>query len=403
MDLDDGLADDEPVSGWVPPDDRLWRHPSEVAAAMPAAVPVRSAEREPRPWAVALLAGMIGAMLTASLIAAAGGFTAEKVAVRSIERVAAPIPAAAVRQPGGLPSVVQIAEQVRPSIVQLEVAGKGGSGSGSGIVFRSDGYILTNNHVIEGASTVTVVMSDAKEAKAQVIGGDPDTDVAVVKVDRELPAATLGTASGLKVGQPAVAIGSPLGLAGGPSVSVGVVSALGRQVEGRAGATALFDMIQTDAPIAPGSSGGALVDDAGSVIGVTTAIAVSAVGAEGLGFATPIDIARDVAEQLITKGKVTHVWLGVQGEDLDPATAQGMGIDGGARVRQVTGDSPARRAGLEREDVITHIDDRPVTSMGALVVSLRGHKPGDVVQLTIRRDGKARTLAVELTERPRHL
>jgi S1-C subfamily serine protease len=407
MDLDDGLEDDEPVSRWVPPDDRLWRHPSEVAAFGPPPVGTAyRADRGARPWTVALLAGMIGSLLTAAMIAAAGGFTADKVPVRTVENVAAPLAAGAVptaNTMSPLASVVEIADRVRPSIVQLDVDGRLGSGSGSGIVFRSGGYILTNNHVVEGASEVIVVTADAKEIKADVIGGDPDTDVAVVKIDRDLPPATLGSASALKVGQPAVAIGSPLGLAGGPSVSVGVVSALGRQVEGRAGTASLFDMIQTDAPIAPGSSGGALVDGRGSLIGVTTAIAVSEVGAEGLGFATPIDIARDVAEQLITNGKVTHVWLGIQGEDLDSATAQKLGIDGGALVRDVSDGSPADQAGLEQEDVITHIDGKEVGSMAAVVVALRGRRPGDQVEIQLRREGATKTLQVQLAERPKKL
>ena len=404
MDLDDGLGDDEPVSRWVPPDDRLWRHPSEVSAVGTVGGGARrSLGRTPKPWSVALLAGMIGSMLTAAMIAAAGGFSQEAPPRNTVENVAAPLPVGAVNTVSPLTSVESIAERVRPSIVQLEVDGKSGAGSGSVIVLRSDGYILTNNHVVEGASDITVVMADAKEVDAEVIGGDPDTDVAVVKVPRDLPPATLGSASALKVGQPAVAIGSPLGLAGGPSVSVGVVSALGRQVEGRAGSKALVDMIQTDAPIAPGSSGGALVDGRGSVIGVTTAIAVSEVGAEGLGFATPIDIARDVADQLITKGKVTHVWLGIQGEDLDASTAQELGVDGGARVRDVSRDSPADRAGIQKQDVITHIGEKPVTSMGAVVVALRTKKPGDRIQLQLRRDGKPVTVEVELAERPKNL
>src|SRR5205085_6266330 len=147
------------------------------------------------------------------------------------------------------------------------------------------------------------------ELTAKVVGSDPENDVAVLKVDGgPFPVATVGTAADLHVGQPAIAIGSPLGLAGGPSVTVGVVSALHRRIEARSGPP-LLDMIQTDAPISPGSSGGALLDADGAVIGITTAVAVSEVGAEGLGFATPIDLARSAAEQLIATGKVVHVWL----------------------------------------------------------------------------------------------
>src|SRR5437667_282746 len=179
-----------------------------------------------------------------------------------------------------------------------------------------------------------------------------------------------GSVADLKVGQPAIAIGSPLGLAGGPSVTVGVVSALHRRIEARSGPP-LLDMIQTDAPISPGSSGGALLDADGAVIGITTAVAVSEVGAEGLGFATPIDLARSAAEQLIATGKVVHVWLGVAGTDLDPDTAGDLHIDGGALVGQVVDGSPAAKAGLTARDVIVAVDGKTVTTMGALVVELR--------------------------------
>jgi S1-C subfamily serine protease len=196
------------------------------------------------------------------------------------------------------------------------------------------------------------------------------------------------------VGNQALAIGSPLGLAGGPSLSVGVVSALGRQVESQEGPP-LLDMIQTDAPIAPGSSGGALCDADGAVIGITTAIAVSDVGAEGLGFATPIDIARDVAEQLITTGKVVHVWLGIEGED---------GVNNaGALVRKVRDDSPAAKAGIKARDIITTVEGHRVTSMAGLVVALRSRKPGQVVKIALSRDGKNVTVDATLVDRPRNL
>jgi S1-C subfamily serine protease len=159
-------------------------------------------------------------------------------------------------------------------------------------------------------------------------------------------------------------------------------------------------MIQTDAPIAPGSSGGALLDDGGAVIGITTAIAVSDVGAEGLGFAVPIDIARSVADQLIKTGKVTNVWLGVEGNDLDGATANDLDVDGGALIGRVKAGSPAEQAGLTPRDVVVAVDGKPVGSMGALVVALRSHRPGDRVTLHVLRDGKRQEMPVTLAERP---
>jgi S1-C subfamily serine protease len=201
------------------------------------------------------------------------------------------------------------------------------------------------------------------------------------------------------VGQQAIAIGSPLGLAGGPSVTVGVVSALGRPFDTPNGPL-LVDMIQTDAPISPGSSGGALVDTAGNVIGITTGIAVAeGVAAEGLGFATPIDIARDVAEQLLTTGKVVHIWLGVRGEDLDPATGKTLGVPGGALVREVMKGSPADRAGIKERDVITTVNGKAVQSMADVVMSVRAHKTGDTVKVTVWRGLRAHTYTVTLQPR----
>ena len=394
--LDDGFDDDEPVRNWLPPDDRLWRHPSEVAAH-PFSPPFPLSQREPRVWTIAVLVGVISSLLTAGLIAVAGGFRDREIPVRSVEReVATPV---SVRGGGTGADVAEIAERLRAAIVQIEVDGNDVRGSGSGVMFRSDGHLLTNHHVVEGADSITVVLADGKQLKGRVVGGDEDTDIAVVKVDGDkMPTATLGTVDGLKVGHEAIAIGSPLGLAGGPSVTTGVVSALGRQVDSRDGQ--LLDMIQTDAPIAPGSSGGALVDARGAVIGVTTAIAITEVGAEGLGFATPIDIARDVAEQLITTGRVVHVWLGIEGHDLEEERATSLGIDSGALVRKVHPSSPAAKAGIAPSDIITSIEGKPVTSMGMLVLALRSRKPGDVVSVGLLRDTQRHTMRVTLAERP---
>jgi S1-C subfamily serine protease len=345
-----------------------------------------------------MLAGLIASMLTSAVIVAAGGFN--RTVVQSAEVTAPNAVSSQLALFDSPTQVEEIAERLRPSIVQVDVETASGKASGSGVVFRTDGHILTSEHVIDGARSVSVEMADGRMAVAKIIGGDKDTDVAVIKVEElKSVAAPLGSATKLKVGQMAIAIGEPLGLAGGPTVTVGVVSAVGRQVDRDGGS--LLDMIQTDAPIAPGSSGGALVDAGGAVIGITTAIAVTDVGAEGLGFATPIDIARDVAHQLINTGRVVHVWLGIEGEDLDHERADAMKVTGGAVVKGVRASSPASAAGLSASDVITNVDGKPVTSMAALVVALRTRKPGEAVKLTVRRDGsKARQVTATLVERP---
>ena len=388
MEFDDGL-DDDPSSYRTPPppDDRLWRHPSEVLSK-------RSAGD--RTWLVASISGLVGALLASGVVIAAGGLNGGSTE-RVVERQEVPVQT--VASTPSSESVVAIAQRARAAIAQIQVEGKDGDASGSGVVFQSDGHVLTNFHVIDGADAVKVELDSGRQLTAKVVGSDPENDVAVLKVDGgPFPVASLGSAVDLRVGQSAIAIGSPLGLAGGPSVTVGVVSALHRRLDTRTGPP-LLDMIQTDAPISPGSSGGALLDANGAVIGLTTAVATTD-GAQGLGFAIPIDIARSSAEQLIAGGKVVHVWLGVEGTDVDPTTANEMSLDGGALIGNVVKGSPADKSGLQARDVIVAVDNQPVKTMGALVVALRARTPGSTVSLEIRRGKDVKKVTVNLVERP---
>jgi S1-C subfamily serine protease len=317
--------DDEPQRYREPPspDDRLWRHPSEIPVKRP------SARRQL--WVVALASAVAASLLSTGLAVVAGNLLDAGGSRGGVDS------AGVFPQPtlvGARDDVATVAERVRPAIVQLKVE-RGRTGSGSGVLFRSDGHLLTNAHVVEGATSVVVVLSSGREFAARVVGSDADTDTAVVKIEGgPFPVAELGSTSELKAGQQAIAIGSPLGLTGGPSVTVGVISALHRSVRTRTNQN-LVDMVQTDAPIAPGSSGGALLDAYGRVIGITTALAVTDTGAEGFGFAIPIDAARNAADQLIATGKVVTVWLGVEGSDLDGATARDLNIDNGAMIEKV--------------------------------------------------------------------
>ncbi|MFP5317413.1 MAG: S1C family serine protease [Acidimicrobiia bacterium] len=375
-------------------DDRLWRHPSEVGASLTGPrdlVPRRTV------WTAALVAALGASVLSSALVLAVTGLVVETRDTEAQPAVATtPGPPATAAEP-----VVSIAERVKPAITQVKVQRGTTRGSGSGVLFRPDGYVLTNAHVTRDATSVAVVLANGRELPGRVVGADPVTDVAVVKVDGgALPVADMGSAAHLKVGQTAVAMGSPLALAGGPSVTVGVISALHRSVRTRDSTTSLYDMIQTDAPIAPGSSGGALLDGNGRVIGITTAIAVSDVGLEGLGFATPIDVASSVADELIATGKATHTWLGIDGSDLDGASAHDLNLDGGARVLSVRPESPAEAAGIEGRDIVLSLAGRPVSSMGALVVALRTQRPGATVNVEIMRDRQRLTKTVILVERP---
>jgi S1-C subfamily serine protease len=300
-----------------------------------------------------------------------------------------------------LPPVVEIADRVRPTIAQLQVRLADRLATGSGVIFRSDGHLLTSLHVVEGALDIQVILSSGRQLPGRIVGTDRDTDLAVVKVDGGLfPVATLGTAADLEVGQAAIAMGSPRGVTSGPSVTVGVVSALHRQVKSRTDGPILVDMVQTDAPISAGSSGGALLDDSGAVIGITTVAPSGDGGTDALGFATPIDVARSVADQLIQTGKVAHVWLGVEGSDLDGATASRLNIDGGAMVAQVTEGSPAQQAGVSADDVIVSVNGTAVHSMGELVVALRVQAPGDRVVIEVMRATARQTMQVQLAARP---
>ncbi|SFP42136.1 putative serine protease PepD [Amycolatopsis arida] len=297
-------------------------------------------------------------------------------------------------------TVEAVATKVLPSVVQLQVVGRAGAGEGSGFVLSEDGYILTNNHVVEsasgGAGQIQAVFQDGKKVPAKIIGRDPTTDIAVVKVDGvgNLKPVELGRSDDLRVGQSVVAIGSPFELAG--TVTAGIVSSLHRPVSaggGQGDQTTVMDAIQTDAAINPGNSGGPLVNMAGQVIGINSAIyspqsglpgAQSEGGNVGIGFAIPIDQARRTADDIINTGKAKQTYIGAQ---------VGNSPNGGAVVMAVEPGSPAEQAGLKAGDVITKIDDRPVDGANTLVAAIRTRAPDERVTLTV--DG-SRTIEVTL-------
>ena len=294
--------------------------------------------------------------------------------------------------------VADIASAFGPSVARVDVAGQSGRGSGSAVVYRADGYLLTNNHVVAGAREVTVTFPDGSELPARVVGTDPRSDLAVVAVDRtNLPVPELAS-SAPQVGDVAVAIGAPFGLEG--SVTAGIVSALGRTVA-TPGAP-LVDLIQTDAPINPGNSGGALVDGDGRLMGINTAILSPSGGNNGIGFAIPIATARNIADQLIETGTVEHAFLGVQGTTVDAQISEryGLAVDEGAVVGAVTDGSPAAEAGLREGDIIIAVAGAEVTSMLDLVGRISAQQPGDTVEIDLVRGGEKLTLEVTLGEAP---
>jgi serine protease Do len=269
---------------------------------------------------------------------------------------------------------------------------------GSGVIVNPDGYILTNNHVVSGASDIEVFTQDKKKFRAKLIGTDPRTDVAVLKVDAtRLPSLTLGDSSNLRVGDVVFAIGDPFGV--GETATMGIVSATGR---GLGGAIEHYeDFIQTDAAINPGNSGGALLDLHGDLIGINTAIVTGGSGGnQGVGFAIPINMARNVMEQIVDHGKVVrgHLGVAIQSVDADMAKAFGLSQGGGALVADVTPGSPAAKAGIERGDIILELNGRPVNEPDDLSLHIAQTAPGTTVHLRISRNGQTRDVNVTLDE-----
>lgn len=302
----------------------------------------------------------------------------------------------------GQEAVVEVAQRILPSVVNIEVQYGGLQGGiGSGFIYRSDGYIVTNNHVVEDASRLKVSLRDGSIYDAKIVGRDPDSDLAVIKIDAsDLPAAPLGTSSDLVVGELAVAVGSPEGFEG--SVTSGIISALNRNIY--IGNTPLLDVIQTDAAINPGNSGGPLCNSAGQVIGINTAIysQTSSGGYDGLGFAIAIDNARPVIEQLIEKGRATHPWLGFMGSTLDPDTARvyDLPVDKGAIVRRVIANGPADKAGLQPGDIIVAIDGVAVDSMDQVMLEIRKRQVGDQITVDFYRGKEKKQVKAVLEEKP---
>ncbi|HVD29594.1 MAG TPA: trypsin-like peptidase domain-containing protein, partial [Mycobacteriales bacterium] len=317
--------------------------------------------------------------------------------------------AVTITDPENATAVTAAAAKATPSVVTVYVSSGSSSGSGSGVVLTDDGYVLTNNHVVtlEGAGTGTVQVrtADGTLYDATVVGTDPSSDLAVVKLDGAsgLTPATFANSDKVQVGDVAVAIGAPLGLSN--TVTDGIVSATGRAVE--TGSTqddsTVIDAIQTDAAINPGNSGGALVNGAGEVIGINSAIATVAAGAPGtqsqsgnigVGFAIPANTAERIAKELIANGKATHAFLGVSTQTA--ADYQNSGVGNGAEIVSVEPDTAAAKAGLKAGDVVTAVGDRPVTSSTELTAAVRSKAPGDTVTLTVRRGSDSSTVEVTL-------
>jgi len=379
--------------------------PHQPPPPFPYAAPPQPPPRRPRSR------GLVAAALTGSLLlcagAAAGGAAAydtwfdEDPSPTVVTQQDTDTEPTADLPPAAAGSVEAVAAKVLPSVVKIDVAGPGGTGSGSGIVLTEDGRILTNNHVVELAGpggSITVSFSDGSTAEAEIVGTDPLTDTALIQaegVSGRTPA-TIGSSAGLRVGQEVVAIGSPFGL--DATVTSGIVSALDRPVNvgsDARGNSTTYPAIQTDAAINPGNSGGPLVDLEGRVVGISSSIRTSSSASEqggsiGLGFAIPMDEVMPIVEQMADGETPTHARLGISVSDVRDVSTPG------AQIGEVTDGSTADEAGLRAGDVVTKVGDHRITGADSLVATVRSYRPGDEVQVTFTRDGGEQTVTLEL-------
>ena len=362
--------------------------------------------------------GLFGVLLTTSLVGAVigGGATflmlKETGALDARVASATPVGAISVSVQSESSAIIEAVAKVGPSVVTIEARQSTGQISGSGIVYDSAGWILTNRHVVTGATALDIRLKDGRDFVGTLYGVDTLSDLAIVKIAASgLSPAPIGTSSGLQVGQVVIAIGSPLGIDYSNSVTSGILSALGRDltVTSDSGGTSLHGLIQTDAAISAGNSGGPLVDDSGRVIGVTTTVADSA---EGIGFAIPINIAKPIMQQALAGAKLSRPFIGISYVALDPtlATTSNLPLDHGAWVHKedasgnsvdaVVAGGPADKAGIKTGDIITSIEGQPIDATHSLEDTLVQYAPGRTVSIELYRGSQYLTLRVTLGTRP---
>jgi putative serine protease PepD len=365
--------------------------------------PARRSARRLWPWILIPAFAVVG--VGAGFIGAAIASPDSTVAVSSTGNVAASSAAAC--------PVTSVADNVLPSVVTIAASGHAGAGTGSGEVIRTDGYILTNNHVISPAvdgGSVEVTFATGTTVPATIVGRDILTDLAVLKVNppKDLKAIAMGSSGSVQVGEPVVALGAPLGLSG--TVTAGIVSALDRTIEVPAEndkSALLVSAVQTDAAINPGNSGGALVNCAGELIGIPSAGATvpnpsgeASAGNVGLGFAIPVDVGKTIANEIISTGRVTHSFFGLQTVPIPASAAAEAGVSEGLFVVGAVADGPAAKAGLRQGDVITKVNGNPATSNVQLQELTLTKSPGDKVTIDYVRNGTAGSAAVTLGTQP---
>jgi S1-C subfamily serine protease len=418
-------------AGGQPPGEYGYQQPARpqaYATYVPQHQPARRPDRKVG-WGKMLVAmisaGVIGAVLVLAVMPAIFGvnpYDLVRGKVKNATKVVNVAPTnkttSIVSPTQGATDVTSIARNTTLSIVNIDVSStsqgspftQGGtqSGTGSGVIYTADGYIITNNHVVEGANDITVTLASGTELKAKVTGTDPENDIAVIKVDKGgLPAISVGDSDGLAVGQLVVAVGSPLGFE--QTVTAGVISALHRTVgasdQSSGQSEVLTDLIQTDAAINPGNSGGALCDGGSKLIGINALIASQSGGSEGIGFAIPIDTAKKVADDIIAGRKVSHPYIGVSGQSLSPdiASQYNLPVEQGAYVTRVVTGSPAEKAGIKSGDIIVSVDGQPVKAIDDLLAAVRKKGVGGVVKIDFYEGNNKKSASVTIAEEPQNL
>ncbi len=395
-------SEDPPHRPWLPPDDRLWRHPSELRSTgtPPGGVPgIRARVRRwpgGRLWTGLVLGAVVGAVIASGVISGANWLGPARTSSSNADHGGAPVTTASavVPTPGqpvqqnhaaisAGPSLMGIVAKVWPSIVTVDVTRGQGHVRGSGLVFRSDGMVLTVARLLAGAMGISVISSSGREEAASLVGQDTDDGVAVLRVDDQLPSVALAPSPAPTTGEVAIAVGTADPVGSPPAVTIGTIKAVNQQVRENDGSPPLLDAIDTDAPPGP-APGGALLDQSGRVVGITTQTTDAGSGAHW--FAAPAALVDEAADQLITSGKVEHAWLGISANDRGAAPSGGS-TPAGVQVLTVQSNSPAAAAGLLPMDVIDAVDGQPVPSFLDLQGALRLRHPGAPVMLDVVRNG----------------
>jgi putative serine protease PepD len=418
VDADESPEEDGPLFAFVHPDDRLWRHPSEVTAGSTGSThpstaalrPLLAAERAPtaHTWAVAVVAGVVGALVASGVLAVAGDLSSRSTTVLApVTRLVTPntLASAAVASAPGWPAIV---DAVAPSVASLTALTASGPEQGSAVVYGSDRdhdetYLITDAAVVQGAGGLDVTFNGGQAIPGHLVGTDPTSGLALLWVaggDRAAP--NLGSVDTLHEADAVMVLG---GRSGGAAGTVaGSVSSLDRTVVDQDTSVATCGLLGVSATLPSGDDGGAVVDTQGSVVGISTGLESSDPGDAGMSFAVPIDVAIHVAGEMIAGDRVTHPWLGIDAtSDLDSATSEAMGVPGGAEILAVEADSPAAAADLQPDDVVTSFDGHVVTSSGSLLSLVADVAPGQTATLVYRRGPATGSVRLRVAEQPEYL